>query len=251
MTSAAIPTVTRGRDPHYLWATLAITAAVFLGFSFTYFAPILSGAYPTTSPTVHVHGWTFFAWYLLLPMQAYLVQTRRLPLHRTAGAASMILATLMIVTGMIVIGAQMEIARTSPEPTFFGFFGPAIFATLVLFAGFYVAALVNRRRAPFHKRFLIVASAAGMGAATFRIMAAGFGQTLWVAPVGVLATNLFIIPGMIHDRWKDGRVHPAYLLGLAVCVTVEAMAILLTPSPVGRAVADGLAWVGRASAFLY
>jgi hypothetical protein len=122
MISAAIPTITKGRDQHYLHATVAMTAEVFLGFSFTYFAPILSGAYPRVSPAVHVHGWSFFAWYLLLPLQAFLVHTRRLPLHRTAGAASVILATLMTVTGMIVIGAQMEIARTSSEPTFFGLF---------------------------------------------------------------------------------------------------------------------------------
>ena len=251
MISAAIPTIARGRDRHYLQVTCAIAAAVFLGFSFTYFAPILSGSYPKVSPAVHVHGWSFFAWYLLLPLQAFLVHTRRLPLHRTAGAASVILATLMTVTGMIVIGAQMEIARTSSEPTFFGFFGPTIFATLVLFAGFYAAAFVNRRRGPYHKRFLIVASAAGMGAATFRILAAAFGQTLWVAPVGVLATNLFIIAGMVHDHRRDGRVHPAYLLGLPVCVIVETMAMLLTPTPAGRIIADGLAWVGRAAAFLY
>jgi hypothetical protein len=251
MLGTSIPAAAARRDAHYLQATLAITATVFLGFYFTYFAPILSGAYPAVSPAVHVHGWTFFVWYLLLPLQAFLAHSRRLPLHRTLGTASLILATLMIVTGTIVIGAQMEIARTSAEPTFFGFFGPTIFATLALFAGFYAAALVNRRRAPYHRRYLIVASAAGMGAATFRILSVAFGQTLWVAPVGVLATNLFIIWGMIHDRRKDGRVHPSYLLGLPVCVAVETLTILMTPTVAGHALAGGLAWFGRVSSFLY
>jgi hypothetical protein len=90
-----------------------------------------------------------------------------------------------------------------------------------------------------------------MGAATFRILAAMFGQTLWVAPVGVLATNLFIVPGMVHDYRREGRVHPAYLIGLPVCVAVEAAVFIASPTAAGRIAADGLAWVGRALAFLY
>jgi hypothetical protein len=106
--------------------------------------------------------------------------------------------------------------------SFWSQFGPAIFVTLVLFTGFYVAALVLRRRPAAHKRLMIVASVAGMGAAAFRILVAIAGPVGWAAPVGVLATNLFIVWEMLCDRWRDGRVHPVYRIGFLTCVVAEA-----------------------------
>jgi hypothetical protein len=248
---AATAVVPKGRDAHYLRTVIALSAAVYLGFYFTYFGPMLGGSYPKASPTVHVHGWTFFAWYLLLPVQAFLVHTRRVPWHRTLGALSGVLATMMIVTGAVVIGVQMEIARTAKEPTFFSFFGRPSSSRCCSSPCFYVAAILLRRRAPYHKRLIVVASAAGSGAAMFRIFSTAFGQVIWVPITGVLSTNLFIIAGMIHDRRRDGRVHPAYVIGLSVCVALEAGMFLLSPTPVGQAVASGLAWIGRMLGFLY
>ena len=45
--------------------------------------------------------------------------------------------------------------------------------------------------------------------------------------------------------------HPAYLIGLPVCVAVEMAVLLSTPTPIGRVIANGLAWTGRALNFLY
>lgn len=249
----APPTTTRptGRDAHYLWTTLVLSLATFGGFWFTYFGPRFGGTYPTTAVAVHVHGWSFFGWYLLLPLQAAFMHTRRVRLHRTLGWASVVLATLMVTTGLLVIGVQMQIAASAVEPTFFALFGPMIFATLVLFAGFYVSALRLRRNGAYHKRLMLVASAAGMGAAMFRLVGALVGQVLWAAPVGILATNLFLVWGIAHDFRREQRVHPAYQIGIAVCVALEVGAWLLTPTPVGAALARALAWVGRTGAGLY
>ena len=241
----------RARDKRHLGATLAISAAVYLGFWFTYFGPHLRGTYAATPVAVHVHGWSFFAWYLLLPLQASLIHARRVRLHRTLGWLSIALATLMVASGLLVIGVRMAEAVASAEPSFWAMFGPMIAATLALFAGFYAAALIRRRASASHKRLIIVASAAGMGAAAFRIIGAVWGQVLWAVPVGILASNLFIVAGIAHDYLRDRRVHPAYLTGLLVCVGVEVAVWLLTPTSAGRALAHGLAWVGRTAGFLY
>ena len=231
--------------------TLAIAMTVFLGFAFTYFAPVLSGRYPEVPPIVHVHGWTFFAWYLLLPMQSWLMYSRRVRLHRTVGTVSVGLAVAMVATGLVVIGARMAQAASTNAPSFWSMFGPVIFSTLALFAGFYTAAFVLRRRGAHHKRLMIVASAAGAGAAMFRVLVAAFGPTTWAAPAGILATNIFILAAMVHDRLRDGRTHAAYRVGLALCLAVEGGILLLTPTPAGRLLARGLAWIGDALAFLY
>jgi hypothetical protein len=241
----------RVRDKRHLGAALAISAAVYLGFWFTYFGPNLRGTYPATSAAVHLHGWSFFAWYLLLPLQASLIHARRVRLHRTLGWLSIALASLMVASGLLVIGVRMAEAVASREPSFWSMFGPMIAATLVLFAGFYAAAVVRRRVSASHKRLVLVASAAGMGAAAFRIIGALWGQVLWAVPAGILASNVFIVAGMAYDYVRDRRVHPAFQIGLLVCLGVEVGVWLLTPTSAGRAVAHGLAWVGHTAGFLY
>jgi hypothetical protein len=254
VTEAATPPISaskKKRDAHYLRIALAISATVYLGFWFTYFGPQIAGTYPQAALTVHLHGWSFFAWYLLFPVQAALIHTRRVRLHRTLGSLSVALTTVMAATGLLVIGVRMEAALASSQPSFWSLFGPMIFATLVLFTGFYTAALVLRRQSAYHKRLLIVASAAGMGAAAFRIIGATFGPVIWAAPLGILATNLFIVWGMVYDHLREERVHRAYRIGLLVCVGVELGVWMLTPTPVGQGIAHGLAWVGRTLGFLY
>lgn len=240
----------KGRDKHYLFTALALSAAVYLGFTFTYFGPNLSGTYPETATIVHVHGWSFFAFYLLLSLQAALIHTRRLDLHRNLGWFSIALASLMVGSGLVVIGVRMAEALATAEP-FWSMFGPMIFTTLALFTGFYVAALIRRRSAADHKRLVIVAGSAGMGAAGFRIIGAIWGQVMWAVPAGILASNLFILGGMAHDYRRDKRVHPVYWTGLLICLGVEVGVLMLTPTSAGRVLAQGLAWVGRTAGFLY
>lgn len=238
------------RDAFHLGIAVAMAAAAYLGFWFTYFGPHVRGTYPEAAPAVHVHGWSFFAWYLLFPLQAALMHARRARLHLALGWASLGLAALMTATGVLVLGVRMAAAVAAP-PSFWSAFGPMVGSTLVLFTGFYAAALVFRRRGAHHKRWMIVASAAGLGAAAFRLMSAAFGDVAWASPAGILATNLFIVAGMVHDRRRDGRVHPAYRLGLPLCVGVELAAWLLTPTASGQVMSQGLAWMGRTLTFLY
>lgn len=244
-------TTTARRGPEYLIIAIAIGITVLTGFWFTYFGPILSGKYEDASPLVHLHGWSFFGWYALFIVQAILVRSRNVPLHRTLGGWSVALATVMILTGMLVVGVRMRDALASPEPSFWLEAGPAVWATLVLFAGFYIAALLNRRQSPLHKRLMIVASAAGMGAATFRIVLFTFGPSAWLMPVSITVTNLFILIGMGFDLYRERKIHRAYLIGLPTCFAVELGVYFATPTPLGQALARGLAWVGTTFGYLY
>lgn len=240
-----------GRDAHYLRTALALSATAYLGFWFTYFGPNLRGTYAAVAPAVHLHGWSFFAWYLLLPLQAGLIHARRVRAHRTLGWSSLALAAVMTATGVLVLGVQMAQAVASQEPSFFSSFGLLVLATLVLFIGFYGAAIVFRKDRAIHKRLMLVASAAGLGAAGFRIVMTIFGPVEWATPAGILATNVFILGGIAYDAIRERRVHPAYWWGLAICVVVEVSAWLGVSTGVGRAIAQGLAWVGRSFAGLY
>lgn len=237
------------RDRFFLWISIAIGATVLSGFWFTYFGPIFSGNRASDAAVVHLHGWTFFAWYGLLMLQAALVQSRRLSLHRTLGGMSVALASLMAGTGLLVVGVRMADASETGDP-FWSASGPAVFATLVLFVVFYVAALRMRRRPDWHKRLIIIASVGGMGAATFRLCMVLFApdSAMWL---GLLGSNLFLVAGMVRDILRDKRVHPAWWTGLTTCVALEAGVLLLTPTPFGQAISHALAFVGRTFRFLY
>ena len=235
----------------YLWLALVTSGVAFLGFSFTYFGPILHGAYPAVSPTVHVHGWTFFLWYLLFPLQAGLIATRRVAVHRRLGKASLALAIAMVGTGLVVIGRQMELVRRGDGSPFFEFLGPGIFSTLVLFTVFYGLGLRHRRTRADHKRYMLLASTGGLGAGAFRVLAQvmGFGPAAGIA--GIMAPNLIVVAAILIDvRYGDG-VHRTYRWGLPLSLGLEAGVILLTPTAIGAGLAAGLAWLGRILSPLY
>jgi hypothetical protein len=248
---SVVSALTREREAYYLRTALALSATAYLGFWFTYFGPNLRGTYPAAVPAVHLHGWSFFAWYVLLPLQAGLIHARRVRAHRTLGWSSIVLAAVMTATGTLVLGVQMAAAFASPEPSFWSSFGLMIFATLVLFIGFYTAAIVLRRDRATHKRLMLVAGAAGLGAAGFRIVMTIFGPVEWATPAGILATNVFILSGIAYDALRERRVHRAYWLALAICLVVEVSAWLGASTGVGQSLARGLAWVGHTFAGLY
>lgn len=232
------------RGVPYLWLTLTTSAVAYLGFSFTYFGPTLAGEYPEVSPMVHVHGWAFFLWYLLVPVQAGLAHSGRQGLHRTLGYGSLALASLMAFTGLVVVGVQMDLARGPQGSPFWTLLGPGIFVTLALFVLFYGLALHFRRRPALHKRLILLASTGALGAAAFRILGQviGFGPAAGVG--GILLPNLIIVGAILVELRRGEGVHPVYRWGLTVSVLAEVGMILLTPTPVGEGVSVALARVG-------
>jgi hypothetical protein len=239
------------RSSFYLWLTIAMTVTTFYGFSQTYFSPLFGSENRPLSSIVHLHGWSFFLWYLLLPLQAFLVRRRSVKLHRTLGGASILLAILMVASGFVVVTVRIHAASGPDSSPFWAFMGPVILATLLLFAVFYSLALHYRRQSDYHKRLMIVASAAGIGAAAFRALASVVGFHLWVPAVGIVASNLFIVAGMIRDYRVEGKVHKVYWVGLSACVVLEGLMFALPFTGVSAVLTDVLASIGESLAFLY
>lgn len=246
-----MPRVDSKHDGSYLWLSLATTLVMVVGFSSTYFGPMLRGEYPAVSPTVHLHGWTFFLWYLLLPLQAGLVAARKVRLHRTLGYASLALALAMSATGLVVISVQMRLAAQPDGSPFWQAFGPGVFITLVLFLVFYALALHYRRARERHKRFILLASCGALGAAAFRVMSLLVGMTPLAVYSGIVLPNLIVATAMLLE-WRHGeRVHPIYRWGLPLSVLVEAAVLATTPTVAGQAISAMLARVGAMVAPLY
>lgn len=244
----------------YSSLALAISATAFLGFYFTYFSPMAAGKYPSVSPAVHVHGWSFFLWYLLFPVQAILIAIGHKRLHFILGTTSLFLSAVMIFTGLLVASVRIGDALTSTDVnvfvSFWGTFGLVIAFTLLLFAGFYIAAFANRRRPSLHKRFMIMASASALGAAVFRIIVELFGYNwletpAWVMPAAIFLPNLFIVVGIVYDFVTRRSVQRVYAIGLPVAVAVEALGFWLATSTAGDFVRPFFAGFSDVFGFLY
>ena len=253
---ASAPARRRHESRFYPGFALATAATAFLGFTFTYFAPMAAGSYPAVSPFVHIHGWSFFLWYLLFPVQAVLLATGRYGHHMALGRLSLGLAAVMIVTGFFVLSVRMDDALAGGGPGFLDFLrqvGPLILASLLLFTIFYAAAiraaLTGRMEA--HKRLMVLASSAGLGAALFRIFINLFGPVAWANSGWMLATNVFMLAGIVYDRAAYGRVHPVYWGGLSLALVIEALVWPFPGNPVVPAVNSALATIGELVKFIY
>ena len=229
----------------YLWMALAMSLTVYLGFWFTYFGPIARGEYQPVAPIVHVHGWSFFLWYLLLPAQAGLIRAKRVKLHRSLGIASTLLAAVIVFTGLTVASVRVEQSRGPEADPFWTFMGLPIFVILLLFVTFYVAAILNRRHPAYHKRLILLASAAAMAAATFRVLTQVLGFVQWVWVVGVLATNLFVLAAVAYDYWREQKVHRVYRYGLPLKLVLEGGVFLLVMTTGGDTLKQAVGWIGR------
>lgn len=234
------------RNSFYLLMAVLMSGTVFTGFSFTYFEPLFRGVYPEVSPLVHMHGWTFFLWYLLLPLQAGLIRSGNVAVHRALGLASIMLGVLMVLVGLVVSVVQIHMAQMPNADPFWQLMGVPIFCIWGLFTIFYVEAIRRRRRLEEHKRLILLASAVPISAASFRILVQFVEFGTGVAVVGCLLPVLFPLAAIINDRQSSRTMHPVYLRGVPVMVLVIGGSFLLGVAPGGELAEQSLARLGRA-----
>lgn len=113
---------------------------------------------------------------------------------------------------------------------------------MVLFFGFFIAAMVNGKRSETHRRLIFLATISLLPAAISRVtyfMAKGSGPglrpTLGPAPPVIsqlvphlVVVSVFILAGITYDWKTRGRPHPTWLIGGSVIIGA-----LLLRAPVG------------------
>jgi uncharacterized membrane protein YozB (DUF420 family) len=234
----------------YLTSAIALLLITLWGFSATYFAPLFGhtsafgGRVADLPLIVHVHGWSFFLWYVLLVTQATLIRRSRVRAHRRLGISSVVLAAVMVLSGIITIAFNIHLTMENQGPPMWRTGGLAIFATLVLFVLFYGLGIKNRARAEVHKRLMLMAAVPALGAAVGRILLVAFAPLPMNVAAGILLTNLLIVAAMAYDKIVHGRVHPVYCAGLAVCLLTEMIALALPHTTPGESVLGVFSSVG-------
>jgi hypothetical protein len=183
---------------------------VVVGFWATYFGPMLRGV--VARPwVIQLHGAIYVGWLLLLLAQVALVAKRRVAAHRQLGAFGIYYGWLVFIMGVVVSFAAPLMRVKSGEATLDEAAGFMIIplGDMVLFGGFFAAAVRYRWKPEVHKRLILLANVALLFAAIGRL---GLGP-------GPLALGIWLSPvllGIAYDAVTTKRVHPTYLLGLAV-----------------------------------
>jgi hypothetical protein len=220
-----------GDERFFLNGAIAMAVVIAAGFSLqlamgrsTFHSP----------PLVHAHAITFMGWVTLYLLQNVFVATGRMELHRRLGWIATGWVVAMLVLGCMVTAAMV---RRGQVPFFFR---PAQFLvfdpmSLFTFAGLTAAAILLRRRTEWHRRLHFC----GMS----MLLGPGFGRLLpmpllqpWAWEATFAASLAFPIVGVLVDRRRSGRAHPAWRWGIAAMIGCLLATEAITYSPLGGAI---------------
>jgi hypothetical protein len=207
---------------------IAMALTVFLGFGPTYYfaffgdGPVATVNGGPITPLVHAHGLLFTTWVLLFVTQTSLVAQHKVNVHRRLGVFGGVLASLMVVVGIMT--ALRSAARGGGPPGV----DPLSFlivplTDMVLFGTFVALALRLRRDRESHKRLMLLAYMSIIAAAVGRLGIAALGP-----PVVLGVSLVFLLAGVAYDLATRRRVHPVYVWGGGALVASLPLRIVLS-----------------------
>lgn len=223
------------RFDHIFFAASALLmlATVYAGFARTYYQAGVFRA-PLPSLIIHVHGAVFSTWILLLVTQTSLVSAGRLDIHRRLGMAGFVLASLMVIIGVLAATDSLVRADFPGRDARFFYIVPLtdmlIFATLIFFA------YRKRSDSAAHKRLIFLATSALLIAATARWP--------WFHQRNLLRATLlsecFLLFLIVYDLWSTHKLHRVTLWAGVFLVAVQQLRLPLGHTHAWLALA---AWV--------
>ena len=196
-----------------------------VGFFPSYFSKLTK-----TDPVHHFHALMATAWMVMLIVQAWLYQQRKIALHRMIGRVSLILVPLFVVSAFLVIHAMLS--SSNPFTDQFGHRLAFVDATSsIYFAVCYVLAIHYRKNLQLHARYIASTAILVLPAALERIFMnfipgvdsfeAAF---YWSFGIGSLIVVLLILNDM-----RKGTFRMPYL-PLLFLLIVQTVSFRVTPS---------------------
>lgn len=192
----------------YLVISILMVIMTVAGFWPTFFGPLVTGTL-NIEPIFIVHGTVFMGWMIILVVQAALAYSKRLDLHRKVGRLGIAYGMVVLILGIWLTLDRFFVyldagkIRIAHRSMIFPFFD------MLLFAGFFGAAVIYRSRPEIHKRLMLVASLVLLGPAVGRM------TFLNSIPLIFLVLLSPILLGLLYDYISRRKVHAVYIIGLA------------------------------------
>ena len=210
----------------YTGVAIGTALIIFAGFAQTYY---LKGLFrtPPLRPLLHIHGLIMTTWFVLFFVQVRLVAAHRTDLHRRLGVAGAVVAGLVLVVGTAVALSQGHLHliknETSSEP-------PLIFLTiplggLLLFGTFVATAIFLRRRPDYHKRLMVLSCLSILPPGIDRLPLYFIENAERLTLFGL--NDLCVVICVAYDAFKSRRLHPAWVWGGAMFLTLQILTLLV------------------------
>jgi hypothetical protein len=246
------PSVSRPADPsprvaarkrdNRFYTTMGVVALLvaIVGFSNS-LAGAVNGS-KTFTRLVHIHGALFGFWMVFFILQARLIASGRVAIHRRLGVAGALLATTMIGVGLrtAIVAARhgYDLDRRG-DPLGFMIFP---LGDLTSFAILVAAAIWFRKRPMAHKRLMLMATVGAMlNAPMAHLIATTPTLASIQAPIILLPIVLLLSANAIYDKITLGRIHPVSLwVAIALFVWDNLRAAVIRPTGAWHAFAGWL-----------
>jgi hypothetical protein len=217
------------RPSFYFWMTVLMALFVFSGFGMTYWQPMASGTLAPLPPMVHLHGFIFSVWMLLLVAQPLLVNTRNVALHRSVGTFGIVVAS-----GVIFTGAQLTLmfgraTLAAPPPDYYNLMYLGVMAVLA-FGFLFCLAIRNVRRPEYHRRLILLATVPLLPPGINRLYAMSFQLERLPVLATYLTMDAIVAAILIHDWRTTGKAHRATLVGAAVVLLQQVLHVPVVSS---------------------
>ncbi|MEO8160285.1 MAG: hypothetical protein ABI588_02620 [Arenimonas sp.] len=228
------------RSRVYLGFALLALAAAVTGFFTTFIRPLWQGSFHGYA-LVYAHGAFVFGWLLLFATQAWLVHSKRIPLHRKLGWAGLAIGSGLIATTMAmgVHAMRRDLAADAGEIGVSALLGS--FTSPMIFAALFIGGVVYRRKPDVHKRLMLLATLAILWPAFFRFRHYFPGVSRPDIWFGFVLAQAPVLLAMLHDKLSFGRVHRVYRTVGVIFIAEAATEVALFDSPGWRVVAHWLA----------
>lgn len=226
----------RGEARFFTIMACVMSASIVAGFSFNIAVGRSSFSLPWL---VHFHAWAMMGWVGLYLTQNALVFTDNIAVHRRLGWLSVVWVPVILVLGLLVTRWSLQ---TSGGPPFFDQNQFLISNPLHLlgFAGLVAWAVSVRRNTGWHRRLMYCAFALLTAPGIARLLPGPlFIPYAWYIEA-VLVPILFMAVGILADRRRYGRPHPAWFWAIATVITIQIVADLIAYSSVGIAFTEQL-----------
>jgi hypothetical protein len=174
-----------------------------------YFGPLFHGTLDAHW-AIDVHAGIFLIWLLLFLGQAIIAYKKKIPEHITVGTyVGIPWGVLLLIVGLLITFAVIlpDIGR-EPEPQILAVGLLGSLGDILTFGLFFVAAVWYRTKPDIHKRLMVLATVALLGAPIARLDI-GFASFLTLRLLPLLVA-------MAYDKWLREKIHHVYWIGLAV-----------------------------------
>lgn len=205
------------RDSFFFWAAIGILC--FTLSAFTLKVIVHPERLVRYTPLVTVHAILMTLWLILFVIQAGLVRSASVGIHRILGKISPLLVVAFIASGLLV-SFNLFVEFDRPQPFIFNSFQIAIFISLYLGALY----AVSVGRVDIHKRLMLIAVLTLLLQSYTRIcniLDVSEANALWVHSLVLL-----VVP-ISYDLFTRRRVHISTTIGLVVSFLLMGLALVL------------------------